>query len=187
MAVNQNTAKQIADMAGVSTGITGKKIGKAVEKLTNLTANVFATDIMRTLNFEKNPFDVFVRRDVLYGKGVRYVSTGIIESVEGGQGKYTPDQMGSKPAPDYEDFSYTEIQSTFPLIYNEPEMNYYFKNYENLSEFMNQIRSVNNVSYENERLNSFLYLFGNKNVSLPQRIKDKLDGIISEKFKREED
>ena len=99
----------------------------------------------------------------------------MIQSQQYEMGKSTPELMKSKPAPDYEDFSTSLVKSTYPLIYNEVEMTNYFKNSDNLTQFINQIRAVNNTSYESERLNSFLYLFGNTNVDLPQYIKTELD------------
>lgn len=173
--INTNKAEQLADVAGAQVGVSGNKALRSLSKLTNLTPNVFFTDILDTINLSKNPFDVFVRQDVMYGDKVRYVSTGIIDSKEYGMGKYTPDQMGSVVAPDYEDYSTSFVKSTYPLIYNEVEMTYYFKNFENLSTFMNQVRGVNTTSYEKERLESFLYLFGNNDVTLPSYVKTELD------------
>ena len=98
----------------------------------------------------------------------------MIQSQEYALGKTTPETMNPKAAPDYEDFSTSLVKSTYPLIYNEVEMTNYFKNSDNLTQFINQIRAVNNTSYESERLNSFLYLFGKDDVDLPQYIKDEL-------------
>ena len=178
MAISKEQAQNLAKVANVNLdngGVTGKAAAKALDKLTNLTPNIFITDFLDTLNFEENPFDVFIKRDVEYGNGVRYVSTGTIASQQYKIGNYTPDLMGSKVAPDYEDFSTSLIQSTYPLIYNEPQMSFYFKNYENLATFMNQVRATNDLSYKNERLNMFLYIFGNNAVDLPQYIKTELD------------
>lgn len=173
--LNTNQVEQLTQIADAKVGVSGKDLKISLEQLTSLTPNVFFTDILDTLNFGDNPFDIFVKRDVLFGNKTRYVSTGVIASQEYAIGKQTPTEMGSKPAPDYEDYSTSLVKSTFPLIYNEVELTNYFKNNENLTTFMNQIRAVNNVSYQNERLNSFLYLFGNTTVDLPQYIKTELD------------
>lgn len=170
-----NQVEQLQEVAGAKSGVVGQDLKISLNNLTSLTPNVFFTDILDTLNFGDNPFDVFVKQDVLFGNRTRYVSTGMIASQEYEMGKTTPDLMGSKPAPDYEDFSTSLVKSTYPLIYNEVEMTNYFKNSENLTQFINQIRAVNTTSYESERLNSFLYLFGNTNVDLPQYIKTELD------------
>lgn len=167
--------EQLQEIADAPSGVSGRDLRLALDNLTSLTPNVFFTDILDTLNFGDNPFDVFVRQDVLFGNKTRYVSTGIINSQEFKLGNVTPDLMGSKPAPDFEDYSTSLVKSTYPLIYNEVEMTNYFKNSENLTTFINQVRAVNNKSYENERLNSFLYLFGNTTVSLPLYIKTELD------------
>lgn len=174
MSINSQQAENLAKVAGFELG-SPIKIAKAVEKLTNLTPNIFVTDFIETLNFEENPFDVFIKRDAEYGNGVRYVSTGTIESQQWKQGNYTPDLMGSKVAPDYEDFSSSLIQATYPLIFNEPAMTFYFKNYENLATFMNMVRATNELSYKKERQNMFLYIFGNNTVNLPAYIKTELD------------
>lgn len=173
--LNKNQVEQLVNVANAKTGVSGSKLKLSLDALTSLTPNVFFTDILDTLNFGSNPFDVFIKQDVLYGNRTRFVSTGMIASQEYAMGKQTPTEMGSKPAPDYEDYSTSLVKSTFPLIYNEVEMTNYFKNSENLTTFINQIRAVNNTSYENERLNSFLYLFGNTSVDLPQYIKTELD------------
>ena len=173
--LNNEQVEALAKVAGVKNGILGQDLGKAISKLTNLTPNVFFTDILDTLNLEENPFDVFIKNDVMFGNKVRYVSTGIISSQEYKQGNYTPDLMGSKVAPDYEDFSTSFIKSAYPLIYNEPEMTNYFKDYNNLTQFMNQVRAVNNQSYRVELINMFLYLFGNSTVDLPVYMKTELD------------
>ena len=173
--LSNEQVEALAKVAGVEHGISGQDLGKAITKLTNLTPNVFFTDILDTLNLEDNPFGVFVKNDVMFGNRVRYVSTGIIASQEWAQGKYTPDLMGSKVAPDYEDFSTSLIKSAYPLIYNEPEMTNYFKDYNNLTELMNQIRAVNNQSYKVELINMFLYIFGNTTVDLPAYMKTELD------------
>ena len=173
--LNNGQVEKLTKIAGVDIGISGQDLGKAVAKLTNLTPNVFFTDILDTLNLEQNPFDVFIKNDVMFGNKVRYVSTGIIASQEWTQGKYTPDLMGSKVAPDYEDYSTSYIKSVYPLIYNEPEMTNYFKDYNNLTQFMNQVRAVNNQSYRVELINMFLYLFGNSTVDLPAYMKTELD------------
>lgn len=173
--LNKNQVEQLVDVSGAKMDVSGQALKLSLDSLTSLTPNVFFTDILDTLNFGDNPFDVFVKRDVLYGNKVRYVSTGIISSQEYEMGKQTPTEMGSKPAPDYEDYSTSLVKSTYPLIYNEVEMTNYFKNSENLTSFINQIRAVNNTSYESERLNSFLYLFGNTSVDLPSYIKTELD------------
>ena len=173
--LSTSQVEQLQEVAGARTGVSGRDLQTSLANLTALTPNVFFTDILDTLNFGDNPFDVFVKQDVLFGNKTRYVSTGMIQSQEYALGKTTPDSMGSKPAPDYEDFSTSLVKSTFPLIYNEVEMTNYFKNSDNLTQFINQIRAVNNTSYESERLNSFLYLFGNANVDLPTYIKTELD------------
>lgn len=173
--LTKNQVEQLQEVAGSKSGVVGKDLKISLDNLTSLTPNVFFTDILDTLNFGDNPFDVFVKQDVLYGNKTRYVSTGMIASQEYEMGKTTPDLMGSKPAPDYEDYSTSLVKSTFPLIYNEVEMTNYFKNSDNLTTFINQIRAVNTTSYESERLNSFLYLFGNTTVDLPQYIKTELD------------
>ena len=173
--LSQNQVEQLAEVAAANVGVSGQALKISLSNLTSLTPNVFFTDILDTLNFGDNPFDVFVKQDVLFGNKTRYVSTGMISSQQYDMGKTTPDLMGSKPAPDYEDFSTSLVKSTYPLIYNEVEMTNHFKNSENLTQFINQIRAVNNTSYESERLNSFLYLFGNTTVDLPQYIKTELD------------
>lgn len=173
--LTKKQVEQLQEVAGAKSGVTGMDLKLALDNLTSLTPNVFFTDILDTLNFGDNPFDVFVRQDVLFGNKTRYVSTGMISSQEYKLGNVTPDLMGSKPAPDYEDYSTSLVKSTFPLIYNEVEMTNYFKNSDNLTTFINQIRAVNNTSYESERLNSFLYLFGNTTVDLPPYIKTELD------------
>ena len=173
--LSTSQVEQLQEVAEARTGVSGADLKLALNNLTALTPNVFFTDILDTLNFGDNPFDVFVKQDVLYGNRTRYVSTGMIQSQQYEMGKTTPDLMKSKPAPDYEDFSTSLVKSTFPLIYNEVEMTNYFKNSDNLTQFINQIRAVNNTSYESERLNSFLYLFGNNNVDLPAYIKTELD------------
>ena len=173
--LNTNQVEQLVNVSGARVGVSGNKLKMSLDALTSLTPNVFFTDILDTLNFGNNPFDVFVKQDVLYGNRTRFVSTGMIASQEYAMGKQTPTEMGSKPAPDYEDYSTSLVKSTFPLIYNDVEMTNYFKNSENLTTFINQIRAVNNTSYENERLNSFLYLFGNTSVDLPNYIKTELD------------
>lgn len=183
--LSQNQVEQLAEVASANVGVSGPSLKLSLNNLTALTPNVFFTDILDTLNFGDNPFDVFVKQDVLFGNRTRYVSTGMIQSQEYELGKTTPETMGSKPAPDYEDYSTSLVKSTFPLIYNEVEMTNYFKNSANLTEFINQIRAVNNTSYESERLNSFLYLFGNDTVDLPQYIKTELkktrDKIVNTK------
>ena len=173
--LSTSQVEQLQEIAEARTGVSGADLKLALNNLTALTPNVFFTDILDTLNFGDNPFDVFVKQDVLFGNRTRYVSTGMIQSQEYVLGKTTPDSMGSKPAPDYEDFSTSLVKSTYPLIYNEVEMTNYFKNSDNLTQFINQIRAVNNTSYESERLNSFLYLFGNTTVDLPQYIKNELN------------
>ena len=173
--LNTKQVEQLQDVAEAKSGVSGRDLKISLDNLTSLTPNVFFTDILDTLNFGDNPFDVFVRRDVLFGNRTRYVSTGMIQSQEYEMGKTTPDLMGSKPAPDYEDYSTSLVKSTYPLIYNEVEMTNYFKNSDNLTQFINQIRAVNTTSYDSERLNSFLYLFGNTTVDLPQYIKTELD------------
>ena len=173
--LSTSQVEQLQEVAEARTGVSGQDLKISLNNLTGLTPNVFFTDILDTLNFGDNPFDVFVKQDVLFGNKTRYVSTGMISSQQYDMGKTTPDLMGSKPAPDYEDFSTSLVKSTYPLIYNEVEMTNYFKNSDNLTQFINQIRAVNNTSYESERLNSFLYLFGNGNVDLPQYIKTELD------------
>ena len=173
--LSTSQVEQLQEVAEARTGVSGQDLKISLNNLTALTPNVFFTDILDTLNFGDNPFDVFVKQDVLYGNKARYVSTGMISSQQYDMGKTTPDLMGSKPAPDYEDFSTSLVKSTYPLIYNEVEMTNYFKNSDNLTQFINQIRAVNNTSYESERLNSFLYLFGNNNVDLPTYIKTELD------------
>ena len=173
--LSTSQVEQLQEVAGARTGVSGQDLKISLAQLTALTPNVFFTDILDTLNFGDNPFDVFVKQDVLFGNRTRYVSTGMISSQEYAMGKTTPDLMKSKPAPDYEDFSTSLVKSTYPLIYNEVEMTNYFKNSDNLTQFINQIRAVNNTSYESERLNSFLYLFGNNNVDLPTYIKTELD------------
>ena len=173
--LSTNQVEQLQEVAGARTGVSGADLKLALNNLTSLQPNVFFTDILDTLNFGDNPFDVFVKQDVLFGNRTRYVSTGMIQSQQYELGKTTPETMGSKPAPDYEDFSTSLVKSTFPLIYNEVEMTNYFKNSDNLTQFINQIRAVNNTSYESERLNSFLYLFGNTTVDLPQYIKNELN------------
>lgn len=173
--LTKNQVEQLQEIAEAKSGVVGKDLKISLDNLTSLTPNVFFTDILDTLNFGDNPFDVFVKQDVMFGNRTRYVSTGMITSQEYKMGKTTPDLMGSKVAPDYEDFSTSLVKSTFPLIYNEVEMTEYFKNSDNLTKFINQIRTVNTISYENERLNSFLYLFGNTGVNLPTYIKDELD------------
>ena len=173
--LSTSQVEQLQEVAGARTGVSGQDLKISLANLTALTPNVFFTDILDTLNFGDNPSDVFVKQDVLFGNKTRYVSTGMIQSQQYEMGKTTPDLMKSKPAPDYEDFSTSLVKSTYPLIYNEVEMTNYFKNSDNLTQFINQIRAVNNTSYESERLNSFLYLFGNDNVDLPQYIKDELN------------
>ena len=173
--LSTSQVEHLQEVAGAPTGVSGRDLKISLNQLTALTPNVFFTDILDTLNFGDNPFDVFVKQDVLFGNRTRYVSTGMIQSQQYEMGKSTPDLMNSKPAPDYEDFSTSLVKSTFPLIYNEVEMTNYFKNSDNLTQFINQIRAVNNTSYESERLNSFLYLFGNDNVDLPQYIKTELN------------
>lgn len=173
--LTKNQVEQLQELAGAKSGVVGRDLKISLDNLTSLTPNVFFTDILDTLNFGDNPFDVFVKQDVLYGNRTRYVSTGMIASQEYEMGKTTPDLMGSKPAPDYEDFSTSLVTSTYPLIYNEVKMTNYFKNSDNLTQFINQIRAINTTSYESERLNSFLYLFGNTTVDLPQYIKTELD------------
>lgn len=173
--LTKKQVEQLQEVADAPSGVIGRDLKLALDNLTSLTPNVFFTDILDTLNFGDNPFDVFVRQDVLFGNRTRYVSTGMIASQEYKLGNVTPDLMGSKPAPDYEDYSTSLVKSTFPLIYNEVEMTNYFKNSDNLTQFINQIRAVNNTSYESERLNSFLYLFGNTTVDLPPYIKTELD------------
>ena len=173
--LSQNQVEQLAEVAAANVGVSGAALKLSLNNLTSLQPNVFFTDILDTLNFGDNPFDVFVKQDVLFGNRTRYVSTGMIQSQQYELGKTTPETMGSKPAPDYEDFSTSLVKSTYPLIYNEVEMTNYFKNSDNLTQFINQIRAVNNTSYESERLNSFLYLFGNDNVDLPQYIKTELN------------
>lgn len=184
--LSQNQVEQLAEVAAANVGVSGPSLKLSLNNLTALTPNVFFTDILDTLNFGDNPFDVFVKQDVLFGNRTRYVSTGMIQSQEYGLGKTTPELMNSKPAPDYEDYSTSLVKSTFPLIYNEVEMTNYFKNSENLTQFINQIRAVNNTSYESERLNSFLYLFGNTTADLPQYIKNELDKT-KEKIKNTKD
>ena len=173
--LSTSQVEQLQEVAGAPTGVSGRDLKISLAQLTALTPNVFFTDILDTLNFGDNPFDVFVKQDVLFGNRTRYVSTGMIQSQQYEMGKSTPELMNSKPAPDYEDFSTSLVKSTYPLIYNEVEMTNYFKNSDNLTQFINQIRAVNNTSYESERLNSFLYLFGNNNVDLPQYIKTELN------------
>ena len=173
--LSTSQVEQLQEVAEARTGVSGADLKLALNNLTALTPNVFFTDILDTLNFGDNPFDVFVKQDVLFGNRTRYVSTGMIQSQEYALGKTTPETMNSKPAPDYEDYSTSLVKSTFPLIYNEVEMTNYFKNSDNLTQFINQIRAVNNTSYESERLNSFLYLFGKDDVDLPQYIKTELD------------
>lgn len=173
--LNNLQVEQLAKVAEIETGISGQELGRAISKLTNLTPNVFFTDILDTLNVDNNPFDIFIKNDVPYGNGVRFVAAGIISSQQYKFGNWTPDLMGSKVAPDYEDFSTSLIQSTFPLIYNEPQMTNYFKDYNNLTTFMNKVRSTNEISYKVELLNMFLYLFGNSTVDLPAYVKTELD------------
>lgn len=173
--LSQEQVEKLAEVAKAPLGVSGRSVKLSLQNLTSLTPNIFFTEIFDTLNFGKNPFDVFVKKEVMYGNGIRYVDTGIITSQQYELGKTTPELMGSKPAPDYEDFSTSYVKSTFPLVYNDIAMTEYFKNAENLTTFINQVRAVNNKSYENERLNSFLYLFGNNNVDLPQYIKTELD------------
>lgn len=173
--LTRKQVEQLQEVADAPSGVSGRDLKRALDNLTSLTPNVFFTDILDTLNFGDNPFDVFIKQDVLFGNRTRYVSTGMISSQEFKLGNYTPDLMGSKPAPDYEDFSTSLIKSTYPLVYNEVEMTNYFKNSDNLTTFINQIRAVNTTSYESERLNSFLYLFGNTTVDLPLYIKTELD------------
>ena len=173
--LSTSQVEQLQEVAGASTGVSGRDLKISLNQLTALTPNVFFTDILDTLNFGDNPFDVFVKQDVLFGNRTRYVSTGMISSQQYEMGKTTPETMNPKAAPDYEDFSTSLVKSTYPLIYNEVEMTNYFKNSDNLTQFINQIRAVNNTSYESERLNSFLYLFGNTNVDLPQYIKNELN------------
>lgn len=173
--LSNEQVEALSNVADIPVGISGQDLGKAITKLTNLTPNVFFTDILDTLNLDENPFDIFIKKDVVYGNAVRFVSTGIISSQEHKQGNYTPDLMGSKVAPDYEDYSTSFIKSTYPLIYNEPEMTNYFKDYNNLTEFMNQVRAVNSQSYRVELLNMFLYLFGNTTIDLPAYMKTELD------------
>ena len=173
--LSTSQVEQLQEVAGAPTGVSGRDLKISLAQLTALTPNVFFTDILDTLNFGDNPFDVFVKQDVVFGNRTRYVSTGMIQSQQYEMGKSTPDLMNSKAAPDYEDFSTSLVKSTYPLIYNEVEMTNYFKNSDNLTQFINQIRAVNNTSYESERLNSFLYLFGNTTVDLPQYIKNELN------------
>ena len=173
--LSTSQVEQLQEVAGAPTGVSGRDLKISLAQLTALTPNVFFTDILDTLNFGDNPFDVFVKQDVLFGNRTRYVSTGMIQSQQYEMGKCTPELMKSKAAPDYEDFSTSLVKSTYPLIYNEVEMTNYFKNSDNLTQFINQIRAVNNTSFESERLNSFLYLFGNTTVDLPQYIKNELN------------
>ena len=126
--LSTSQVEQLQEVAGAPTGVSGRDLKISLSQLTALTPNVFFTDILDTLNFGDNPFDVFVKQDVLFGNRTRYVSTGMISSQQYEMGKTTPDLMNSKPAPDYEDFSTSLVKSTYPLIYNEVEMTNYFKN-----------------------------------------------------------
>lgn len=166
--------EQLAKVAKANIGVGGSRAADSLKAISNLKPNVFFTDILNTLNFKKNPFDVFVRQDIMFGDKVRYVDSGIIESQQYGINKPTPDSMGSKFIPDYEDYSTSLIESTFPNKRYDVELTYAFKNYENLTSFINKLRDTNNKSWDSERLNSFLYLFGNEKVKLPEYIKTEL-------------
>ena len=185
--LSTSQVEQLQEVAGAPTGVSGRDLKLSLQQLTALTPNVFFTDILDTLNFGDNPFDVFVKQDVLYGNRTRYVSTGMISSQQYEMGKTTPDLMKSKAAPDYEDFSTSLVKSTYPLIYNEVEMTNYFKNSDNLTQFINQIRAVNNTSYESERLNSFsitVTVYSNttssKNFDITRYVPGSLSSICSQ-------
>lgn len=175
--ITTEQAEAIAEVSGVKLGdnITIEQADLNVKAITGLTASVFMTEFIDTLNLSENPFDIFNKEDAKYGNGVRYVSTGIIESQEYASGKYTPTEMGVKDVPNFEDFSTSNYKSTFPIKLNELELLDYFKNAENFAKFLNMVRSTNVDSYEVERLNTWLYLLGNTTVSLPQYIKTEAD------------
>ena len=113
--LSTSQVEQLQEVAGAPTGVSGRNLQTSLNNLTALTPNVFFTDILDTLNFGDNPFDVFVKQDVLFGNRTRYVSTGMIQSQEYAMGKTTPDLMNSKPAPDYEDFSTSFIILRYSL------------------------------------------------------------------------
>ena len=103
--LSTSQVEQLQEVAGAPTGVSGRDLKISLAQLTALTPNVCSTDILDTLNFVDNPFDVFVKQDVLCGNRTRYVSTGMIQSQDYALGKTTPETMNSKPAPDYEAFS----------------------------------------------------------------------------------
>lgn len=176
--ITKEQAKAIAEVSGVELGedITVEQAQLNVKAITtNLTANIFMTEFIDTLNLSENPFDIFNKQDAKYGKGVRYVSTGIIKSKQYASGKYTPTEMGCEDVPDFEDYSTSNFKSTFSIKFNELELLDYFKNAENFATFLNKIRATNADSYEVERLDYWLYFFGNTDVELPEYMKTEID------------
>ena len=179
MAVKLTTSQveSINKVLKVAVKPTMLNVESTLKAFNSLTASIYATDFIETINLEDNPFDIFIKRDVKYGSGVRYVSTGIVESDEFKIGAYTPDLMGSKPVPDYEDFSSAFIKSVFPIIYNETEILDFFKNTDQFTQFLNKIRETNDKSAKSERLNMFLYILGNTTVNVPAWKKTELDKV----------
>ena len=181
--ITKEQAEQIAEVAGVKLGdnLTKTIVKNNLSLVQNLTPNIFMTEILDTINMSKNPFDVFNKIDTKYGKGVRYVSTGIIESTQWKIGALLPSLDGSNNTtkvnkiPDYEDFSTSNFESSFGTIWNMIDLLDYFKNAENFATFLNKLKAVHDLSYQNESINSWLYLLGNSNVSLPQYLKTELD------------
>ena len=168
----------VNDLAGVKVDGNISKIADALNNITSLTPNIFYTDIINTINDAGSDFDVFIKRDINYGNGVRYVSVGYIESKEGIGGE-TPDGQESQYVKDYEDYSTSNYESRFPLKWTPEQLTKVFKDVNNWTTFLNQIRATNEISLRNERKNAFLYLFGKTNVKLPQYIKTELDKTIS--------
>ena len=80
--LSTSQVEQLQEVAGAPTGVSGRDLKISLAQLTALTPNVFFTDILDTLNFGDNPFDVFVKQDVLFGNRTRYVSTGMIQAQE---------------------------------------------------------------------------------------------------------
>lgn len=168
---------QIADLMDIPVGndVSRQASVKALGKITELTPNVFVTDILDTLNTSDNPFNIFIKRDVQYGNQVRYVSTGVIDAQEYKDDLYTPADGTVPFVPDYEDYSTTNLMEMYPMQYNRPRMTDYFKSIENLTTFINKIRGAIDKSRNRDMLNMFLYLFGNTTVNLPQFIKTEVD------------
>ena len=155
----------------------GEAAGKNIDRLFNLTPYIFYTSVLDTINTTINPFDIFIKNDVSYGNGVRYTSAGLIKSVPyvGGTTGFTPESNPAQTPTSYEDFSSSNFKEQYPLVYSDAELTEYFKDNTNLTTFINLVRGSLSTSLSNDRLEWFLYIFGNTNTNLSASVKAELD------------